>query len=37
MDQMVVESEESIDWCESQMELIKQVGIQNYLAGQIHE
>lgn len=37
MDQMVVESEESIDWCESQLELIKQVGIQNYLAEQIRE
>ncbi|MCH9655722.1 MAG: bacterioferritin [Planctomycetes bacterium] len=37
MDQMVVESEESVDWCESQLELIKQVGIQNYLAEQIRE
>tara|TARA_R110002111_G_scaffold256979_2_gene324646 strand:- start:141472 stop:141969 length:498 start_codon:yes stop_codon:yes gene_type:complete len=35
MDQMVVESEDSIDWCEAQLELIKQVGIQNYLAEQI--
>lgn len=35
MERMVVESEHSIDWCEAQLELIKQVGIQNYLAQQM--
>ena len=32
MERMVVESEESIDWCEAQLHLIQQVGIENYLA-----
>ncbi|REJ67065.1 MAG: bacterioferritin [Planctomycetota bacterium] len=35
MERMIVESEESIDWCEAQLELIDQVGIKNYLAQQI--
>lgn len=35
MERMVVESEESIDWCEAQLDLIEQVGIQNYLAQQM--
>ncbi len=35
MERMVVESEESVDWGETQLELIKQVGIQNYLAAQM--
>ncbi len=37
MERMVVESEESIDWAESQFDLIKLVGIENYLAQQIGE
>ncbi len=37
MERMVVESEESIDWCEAQFDLIEKVGIQNYLAQQIGE
>ncbi|MCP4190761.1 MAG: bacterioferritin [Planctomycetaceae bacterium] len=37
MEAMVVESEESIDWCESQLDLIKRVGVQHYLAQQMGE
>ena len=35
MERMVVESEESIDWAESQFDLIKLVGLENYLAQQM--
>lgn len=31
MERMVVESEESIDWCEAQFDLIGMVGIERYL------
>jgi len=37
MERMVVESESSIDWAEEQFELIKLVGLENYLARQIGE
>lgn len=37
MERMVVESEESIDWGESQLDLIKMVGLEKYLAAQIGE
>ena len=37
MERMVVESEESIDWCESQFDMIKLVGIERYLAQQFGE
>lgn len=37
MERMVVESEESIDWAESQFDLIKLMGIENYLAQQMNE
>ncbi|MCL4103679.1 UNVERIFIED_CONTAM: hypothetical protein GTU68_059758 [Idotea baltica] len=37
MERMVVESEESVDWAESQFDLIKLVGMENYLAQQIGE
>ncbi|MDB4657505.1 bacterioferritin [Verrucomicrobiales bacterium] len=37
MERMVVESEESVDWAESQFDLIKLVGMENYLAAQIGE
>jgi bacterioferritin len=35
MERMVVESEESIDWAETQYDTIKLVGIENYLAQQM--
>lgn len=37
MERMVVESEESIDWAEAQLDLIKMAGLENYLAQQMHE
>ena len=37
MERMVVESEESVDWAEAQLDLIKRVGLENYLAHQIGE
>jgi len=36
MERMVVESEQSIDWAEAQLDLIKMTGIENYLAQQMH-
>ena len=35
MERMVVESEESIDWAEAQLDLIKMAGLENYLAQKI--
>ncbi len=35
MERMVVESEESIDWAETQLDLINITGLENYLAQQI--
>jgi bacterioferritin len=37
MERMVVESEHSVDWAEAQLDLIKMMGIENYLAQQIGE
>jgi bacterioferritin len=37
MERMVVESEESVDWAEAQLDLIKRVGLENYLTNQIGE
>lgn len=37
MERMVVESEESIDWCESQFDLIRLMGLERYLSQQIGE
>ncbi|HIG80821.1 MAG TPA: bacterioferritin [Verrucomicrobiales bacterium] len=37
MDRMVVESEESVDWAEAQLDLIKMTGLENYLAQQMHK
>jgi bacterioferritin len=34
---MLTSEESHVDWLESQLELIKQVGEQNYLAQQIHK
>jgi len=32
MERMVVESEESVDWAESQLDLIERIGLERYLA-----
>ncbi len=37
MERMVVESEESIDWCEAQFDLINMMGLERYLSQQIGE
>lgn len=37
MERMVVESEESIDWAETQFDLIEMIGIKKYLAQQMGE
>lgn len=37
MTQLLVETEESIDWAEAQLDLIKMVGIQQYLAQRMGE
>ncbi len=36
LEKMLASEEEHVDWLESQLELIKQVGLENYLAQQIH-
>ncbi|CAL1125020.1 unnamed protein product [Cladocopium goreaui] len=37
MEKILVESEEHVDWLEEQLDLIKNVGIQNYLQTQMGE
>lgn len=37
LEKILVSEEEHVDWLEAQLELIKQVGVQNYLAQQIKE
>ncbi|QDU79329.1 Bacterioferritin [Polystyrenella longa] len=37
MEKILVESEESVDWLETQLSLLKEVGTQNYLAMQMGE
>ncbi len=37
LEEILVESEEHVDWLEAQIDLISKVGIQNYLAQQIGE
>ena len=37
MERMVVESEESVDWAEAQLDLIERVGLENYMAQQFGE
>jgi bacterioferritin len=35
LEEMIVDSEEHVDWFETQLKAIKQVGLENYLAEQI--
>ncbi|MCA9084007.1 MAG: bacterioferritin [Planctomycetaceae bacterium] len=37
MERIVVESEESVDWIETQLNLIRTMGLELYLAGQVGE
>jgi bacterioferritin len=37
LEKILVSEEEHVDWLEAQIELLKQVGEQNYLAQQIHD
>jgi bacterioferritin len=37
LEQILVESEEHVDWLETQLSLIQQVGLQNYLQSQMGE
>jgi bacterioferritin len=36
LEKMLASEEEHVDWIETQLELIKQVGLENYLSQQIH-
>jgi len=37
LEKILVSEEEHIDWLEAQLDLIKHVGVENYLAQQIHD
>lgn len=37
LDEILVSEEEHIDWLEAQLELVGQIGLENYLAQQINE
>jgi bacterioferritin len=37
MEQIIRESEDSVDWLEAQLDLINKLGIQNYLVTQVGE
>ncbi|GJL64819.1 MAG: bacterioferritin [Nitrospirales bacterium] len=37
LEEMVEDEEEHIDWIETQLETIKQVGLENYLSEQLHK
>lgn len=36
LEKMLISEEEHVDWLETQLELVKQIGLENYLAQQIH-
>lgn len=36
LEKMLASEEEHVDWIETQLELIKQIGLENYLSQQIH-
>ena len=37
LEEILVNEEESVDWLETQLSLVEQLGAENYLAEQIHE
>ena len=37
LEEMIAEEETHVDWLETQLEAIRQIGIENYLAQQLHE
>ena len=37
LEEILVSEEEHVDWLETQLETIRQIGIENYLAQQLHE
>jgi bacterioferritin len=36
LEHILVDEEKHVDWIEAQLTVIKEIGIQNYLAQQIH-
>ena len=37
LDDILVDEEEHVDWLETQLETIRQIGVENYLAQQLHD